>query len=69
VSRFLVYEAFAAHHDLLGDASASVRDSPRWVETEKGIEVLTALTLPIERREVDRNKALAFSDLVIKASQ
>jgi hypothetical protein len=68
MSKFLMYEAFAAHHDLLGEASASTKVYPRWAETEKGIEVLAALTLPIEHREIDRNKALAFSDLVIKVS-
>jgi hypothetical protein len=64
--RFLVYEAYAAYNDVMEECSSALRESFRWTETEKGIEALSSLTLSAENREVDRNKALAFSDLAVK---
>jgi hypothetical protein len=68
VLRLLVYEAYAAYTDPMGECSAALKDSRRWNETERGIEALSSLTTSAEHREVDRNKALAFSDLIVKVS-
>jgi hypothetical protein len=69
VQRFLVYEAYAAYNDLMGECSAALKESFRWNETEKGIEALSTLTVSMENREMDRNKALAFADLAVKPIQ
>jgi hypothetical protein len=64
--RFLEYEAYAAHNDVLGECSTSLKMSSAWVETEKGVEALSTLTVPFKNRDCDNRKALTFSDLIVK---
>lgn len=66
--RFLEYEAYAAYTDLIGESASSLK-AFGWDETEKGIEVLSVLTLPSDTRAADHKKGLTFADLIIKVSK
>jgi len=66
--RFVAYETYAAYNDLLGECSTSLKMSSTWVDTEKGIEALSSLTIAASKRESDSHKALSFSDLVVKVN-
>jgi hypothetical protein len=66
IPRFITYEAYAAHNDLMEECSAALKSSVTWSETERGIEALSSLTIATESREADIRKGLTLSDLFIK---
>ncbi|KAF1988659.1 hypothetical protein K402DRAFT_402830 [Aulographum hederae CBS 113979] len=70
LKRFLAYEAFAAHNDILGrDAASTSRMIPMWYSYERGIEALSSSLTSIDHREASSKKGLTLADLLIKPIQ
>jgi hypothetical protein len=64
--RFLAYEAYVAHNEIMKQDANTSRMLPTWPEYEHGVEALAASTTSINHREVNSRKGLTFSDLLIK---
>jgi hypothetical protein len=65
--RFLAYEAYVAHHEIVQEEAATTsRLVPAWNTYERGVEALNAYTLAIEHKDSCGRKGLTLSDLGIK---
>ncbi|KAF2401744.1 hypothetical protein EJ06DRAFT_575053 [Trichodelitschia bisporula] len=70
MGRFLTYEAYVAHNELMDrDAASTMKVIPSWRLYERGIEVLATTTASINGREANSHKGLTFADLLIKPVQ
>ncbi len=65
--RFLAYEAYVAHHEIVHEeASLTSRLVPAWIAYERGVEALSASIVAIEHKDSCGRKGLTLSDLGIK---
>ena len=69
MKRFLTYEAYVAHNEIMNEeASSTSKMIPAWTTYERGVEALATSTTAIDQRETQSRKGLTLSDLGIKVS-
>ena len=69
MKRFFTYEEYGAHWTTMSqDLTTTCKGFQGWFEYERGVETLSKLVASENNKDSTSNKALTFSDLLIKVS-